>query len=1139
MPANNKEQNHIEMGGLTLHPNDRIGSYRYERPIGRGGMADVLLAYDPNGHPMALKVLKASRFKTGLRRFRREFRALAKLKHPNVIQVDSYGDIFGHPYFAMEYVEGIDLHKTIRNFRNYSLEARWKRVEEILIDLSKGLAYIHRRGLVHRDLKPSNVLINKEGVSKITDFGIVKTLNPDHDALASSTLVGTWAYASPEQICGRSFDHRSDLYSLGVILYAMLTGRRPFAADNMAGYLKLHRDQPPKPPSDFIPEIPKNLEKVCLQLLQKSPQDRIQSAKEILEILGEAPPSSITSQSLIKPWIVPLGGRKEVIDQFNLQLQSLANGAGAVLQLTGKEGFGKSRMLDEMESLVQKLEFPLFQYSLSPNKSPLETTLQIANHIAKEAGDNRLNTAIRALEQTKGEKEADLRYQLFDYSRDALSKLLEERPQIFLLDNLHHAQLPLREFLLYLSKTLLDRQSLPLLFVVTTEQKLSWLPNHQSFPLPPLSTPQIEAVLRKMCSNTDHLMVLAKKLQEETEGIPLFLAEFIQSMLHNGQIISGDPYRLAQSPQELASCNFDIPPGIRQLAHQYFEKLSKKQKPIVHLLAVAGREMDIDTLLDCIEGDEEELLDSIDDLQKTGFILSHQIGIDPILELARRKFGEVIYEDLPIARRITIHKKIATILESRGVIGVSAAQQIGEHYRLAQESGKAYQFLATATLRLWERGLAAESLSLLDRAAPLMRNAKNDLATKDFLTARLQLLKVQSGVAKNRGAWRDAAKTLRSMIRYAREVDNWQLLAEAELSLGNVALQLNQLEVGERRIRAVLNHAEKRGEQTIMISALHHLCASAWQRGDLDTCETIAKLGLSKTKKGETTVSRARILLSLSAVQAARGQLKKAAQNMQEASQIFTRLVRKEKNATVLCNLAEMQIWQGEWRAALNNIKLATTLSQNTMYRRGEAQALITHAMALFSLGMIEDALPLLHEGLRLSKELTLPDNLIVARLLLGKIALFKKEPKIAQSHLLYGLRHSNSSDPEHYFWALQALQSQALSTQKQSKKAQRLLDEIEENLPLLPWPRRIETMLYCAQARANCKEKKRATQLANFAYQKALELGMKGWALEALGLLAKHAISNKKAIQLLQNMLAQFSINLNPKQASKLKTRF
>ena len=100
MPANNKEQNHIEMGGLTLHPNDRIGSYRYERPIGRGGMADVLLAYDPNGHPMALKVLKASRFKTGLRRFRREFRALAKLKHPNVIQVDSYGDIFGHPYFA-------------------------------------------------------------------------------------------------------------------------------------------------------------------------------------------------------------------------------------------------------------------------------------------------------------------------------------------------------------------------------------------------------------------------------------------------------------------------------------------------------------------------------------------------------------------------------------------------------------------------------------------------------------------------------------------------------------------------------------------------------------------------------------------------------------------------------------------------------------------------------------------------------------------------------------------------------------------------------------------------------------------------------------------------------------------------------
>ena len=134
--------------------------------------------------------------------------------------------------------------------------------------------------------------------------------------------------------------------------------------------------------------------------------------------------------------------------------------------------------------------------------------------------------------------------------------------------------------------------------------------------------------------------------------------------------------RLSKPPKEIASSSFDIPPGIRQLSRQQFEKVPKIQKPILKLLAVAGRELDIDTLLDCLNGDEDEFLDGIDSLQQSGLIMSRQIGIDPIMELARRKFGEVIYEDIPSPERIELHKKIASALESRGVIGLSAAQQI-------------------------------------------------------------------------------------------------------------------------------------------------------------------------------------------------------------------------------------------------------------------------------------------------------------------------------------------------------------------------------------------------------------------------------------------------------------------------------
>ena len=206
------------MGGVTLRPGDTIGPYRYQRPLGRGGMSHVILGRDPAGVAVALKILKANRFRTGLARFRREFRALARLKHPNVIRVESYGDIHGHPYIAMECVEGTDLYQEIRGLPRTDLSKRWARVEEVLIDLCRALAYIHQRGLIHRDLKPSNVLINEDGVCKLTDFGIVKELDPETDVQLSTTLVGTWAYASPEQISGRALDHRSDLYSLGVIL---------------------------------------------------------------------------------------------------------------------------------------------------------------------------------------------------------------------------------------------------------------------------------------------------------------------------------------------------------------------------------------------------------------------------------------------------------------------------------------------------------------------------------------------------------------------------------------------------------------------------------------------------------------------------------------------------------------------------------------------------------------------------------------------------------------------------------------------------------------------------------------------------------------------------------------------------------
>ena len=1116
------EQNEysIEMGGVTLNPGDRIGVYRYEKPIGKGGMAEVLLAYDPNGQPMALKVLKASRFRTGRRRFRREFRALAKLRHPNVIQVDSFGDIFGHPYFAMEYIEGIDLHTCIRDFRKKNLEQRWLHTEQILIDLAQGLNYIHSKGLVHRDLKPSNVLIDKHGTCKITDFGIVKDLEPEDD---NAALVGTWAYTSPEQISGHPLDHRSDLYSLGVILYAMLTGRRPFAAENMAGYLRLHRDQLPKAPSAFIPEVPEILENICLKLLQKSPQHRFQSAQEILEALGYFVEDPVTAEEAMV-WTLPFGGHIEIQNELDRILHDLKTTGGSIVQLIGEEGMGKSRLLSDIKQLAQNKDIPSFHFEINPAQGSFQAVISFAQHIAKEAGDEKIQQTITLLDKEQIESDTDLKYQLFEGIKQSLYKLLKERPQAFFFDDIQWAPSIFMELIHYLNRIFIETEKMPLLFVWSTdvEQKIA---SHVRN-LKRLSAADIEQILEDFCEKTIGLSILAAKLHRETEGLTLFLVEFIQNMINKGQLLRGDKFRFATPPSKIAEMSFDIPPGIRQISRTKFEELSTQEKSIVELLSVAGHELDIDVLLDCLEYDEEEILDILDQLVNKQILSIRNIGLDPQYHLTRRKFGSVIYEDIEEEKRLHLHKTIAKKLEQRGAIGVASVQQIGEHYRLAKEAGKAYQFLGSALLRLWERGLASECIEIIQRAVPLVRDAKSTMENDEFLQTRLKFLVVQAELSKNRGEWHESTKTYRSMLRYAKEIKSWNYMAQAEIGLGLMALNLNQLDIGERRFQQVLNEAEECSDIPVMLTCFHYICALAWQKGDLQKCQAVAQLGLSQTQKGDLSVARAQILLSLSAVQATNGKLQEAEENMEEAASIFSKLMRKEKNATVLCNLSEVQIWQGKFSKAIQNTEIALRLSKNTMFRSGEAHAHLTLTMALYALGIYERAIPHISECLRITKDSGLSDYRIPCQYLLALIHTRLKNYNTAEQHVTDAILLCEEGDPERHLPLLRAIRAEILIHLNNTKEALQIILFVEEELEDLPWPRRLETMLTIARIRNILNQQNSAQTLARFVNKHAVSRSLWKTSLESLSLLLQ--IDKKDTIAYTQHLTQLEAIKRN-----------
>src|SRR6201996_7312806 len=258
------------------------GRYRVLSRVGAGGMADVYLAQDEQlGRQVALKLLHR-RFAEDpgfVERFRREAQAAASLQHPNVVSVFDRGSVEGTYYIAMEYLQGRSLKALIRE--EAPLDPL--RAIDITIQILKAARFAHRRGVIHRDLKPHNVIVDDSGHAKVTDFGIARA--GASDMTETGSIMGTAQYLSPEQAQGRAVNAASDLYSVGVVLYEMLTGRVPFDADSAVSIALKHVSEAPPPPSSINPNIPPELEQPVLWVLNKNASDRPADADQFITVL--------------------------------------------------------------------------------------------------------------------------------------------------------------------------------------------------------------------------------------------------------------------------------------------------------------------------------------------------------------------------------------------------------------------------------------------------------------------------------------------------------------------------------------------------------------------------------------------------------------------------------------------------------------------------------------------------------------------------------------------------------------------------------------------------------------------------------------------------------------------------------------
>ncbi|HJQ50777.1 MAG TPA: Stk1 family PASTA domain-containing Ser/Thr kinase [Gaiellaceae bacterium] len=278
------------------------GRYRIQRKLGAGGMADVYLAEDQElGRRVAIKILNGRHANDDqfIERFRREAKNAAALNHPNIVSIYDRGEAEDTYYIAMEFLDGRTLKELIVSRGAAPINVAIEYARQIL----SALRFAHRHGIVHRDIKPHNVLVDAEGRVKVTDFGIARA--GTSQMTETGSIVGTAQYLSPEQARGGEVDPRSDLYSLGVVLYELLTGKTPFDGETPVEIAMKHLSNAPQPPSKLRPEIPPELDKVVLRALAKNPDERYQSADEMeadLERVARgAPVSAATAATQVLP----------------------------------------------------------------------------------------------------------------------------------------------------------------------------------------------------------------------------------------------------------------------------------------------------------------------------------------------------------------------------------------------------------------------------------------------------------------------------------------------------------------------------------------------------------------------------------------------------------------------------------------------------------------------------------------------------------------------------------------------------------------------------------------------------------------------------------------------------------------------
>jgi serine/threonine protein kinase/predicted ATPase len=873
--------------GTSLSVGSAFGAYQIRAALGAGGMGQVYRAFDPRlGREIALKIIRrlAVDDDSALDRLLREATLASALNHPNIVTIYETGTVGSDRYIAMELVDGL----TLRQLAAQGLEL--SRIIGIARQVSEALAVAHAAQIIHRDIKPDNVMVRPDGYAKLLDFGLAR-VQPDAYG-AGSTIVaataahtdagmvlGTVGYMAPEQARGETVSAEADIFSLGVVLYELVTGRHPFLAASQLGTLHALLWDTPEPPALLNPELPRALDQLILETLQKDARLR-PGATEVMYRLALAHDSNIATAlssvtvSRRAAAATNVVGRDRELDAMNHEFERAQKGKSRMVAISGEAGVGKTTLV---ETFVQQLEergepVRIGRGRCSERLAGSEAylpVLEALDSLQRNAQLGSLSRLIRALapswysqlmppsdnESSAARLAAETAGGSQERLKREISGLLEEvgriQPVILWFDDIHWADPSTTDLIGYLARRL---DSTRLLLLVTGRPSEIAQSRHPFLPL------KLDLLSRGLCreivpSDLDEAAIeryialqfpehaftpgFAGLIHERTEGNPLFMSDVLRD-LRRRQVIQQKDNRWVMA-EDLSAIARELPASIRSLIQRKLDALDDTDRRLLSAASVQGMDFDSVILAASLQLDEEEVETHLERLEREHALVRYIRELDTpdrMLTLQYRfvhhMYQNVCFESLRATRRASLSRAIAERLVQRyGDQATERFADIAMLFEVGRDNVRAAEY--------WNRAAeAAGRLYAHDESARLAQRGLELLAGEPASPARAAAelsLQMTYGLAVKTGkgyAVPEVGKAYERARELCRQVNDPSLVVPVLIGMSAHHIVAGEIRIAHGIAVEMMGLFERIGDPHLQMIGEWSLGAAAFHLGELE-----------------------------------------------------------------------------------------------------------------------------------------------------------------------------------------------------------------------------------------------------------------------------------------------------------------